>query len=160
NQTALTLCDRALLRKGISVGIRQVFIFTKAKILYTQKRYAAAAALFHQLAVAKIRSAPGGTTKDEARYFEALSLSKAARTAAAKAIWEALSSEPFTYYGARAAAQLGAKRPPIADTDARCTQSDKVFSDALDDITSVRRPLRTTSESTGDAVSELMFLHL
>ena len=69
---------------------RQVFIFTKAKILYTQKRYAAATQLFHQLAASKIRSAPGGTTKEEARYFEALSLAKSGKVSAAKLIWQQL----------------------------------------------------------------------
>ena len=61
NQKALQLLDRALMKR-LSVANRQVFLFTKAKILYSQKRYAAALPLFQQLAQTKLRSAPGATT--------------------------------------------------------------------------------------------------
>jgi soluble lytic murein transglycosylase-like protein len=158
NQTALTWCDRALLNRKLSLASRQVFIFTKAKILYTQKRYAASAQLFHQLGISKIRSAPGGTTKEEARYFEALSLSKLGRTAASRAIWKDIAAEPFSYYGARSSVQLGGKTAPA--TQLCRDDSDKILSASRTDLNEIRRPLRSDAEIGNDAVAELIFLHL
>src|SRR5262249_10117690 len=48
NQKALATLDRALAMQ-LSPATRQVFLFTKAKILYTEKKYAAALAIFQQL---------------------------------------------------------------------------------------------------------------
>ena len=144
------LIDRALLPwfrrqpSGIS--------FTKAKVLYTQKKYAAAAALFHQLAVSAIRSTPGNTTKDEARYFEALSLSKASNATAAKLIWRKLASDSISYYGARSAERLG-QRSGLSQNGACDSAGDQVLADALADLTAARRPLRKTEVAT-DVVSE------
>ena len=71
NQKAVALLDRALATQ-LSVSTRQVFLFTKAKILYSQKRYAAALVLFQQLGRTKLRSAPGSATTEEIQYFQAL----------------------------------------------------------------------------------------
>jgi len=158
NQKALLWIDRAL-AKRLPVGSRQVFLFTKAKVLYTQKKYAAAAALFHQLGVSAIRSTPGNTTKDEARYFEALSLSKASNATAAKRIWRQLASDSLSYYGARSAERLGV--PSGLSQNGTCdSAADQVLADAFTDLTAARRPLRVETETATDVVSELMFLQL
>src|SRR5262249_5018246 len=75
NQKAILELDRALATK-LSISTRQVFLFTKAKVLYLQKRYTAALVIFQQLAQAKLRSAPGSATLDEVQYFIALCQSK------------------------------------------------------------------------------------
>jgi len=158
NQKALTWIDRAL-AKRLTVAGRQVFLFTKAKILYAQKRYTAAAQLFRQLALTTIRSAPGGTTKDEARYFEALSLSQSGNAAAAKTIWRRLSLEPHTYYGARAAERLGLK--VVTTPSELCQPSlDKALAQARTDLDAIRRPIKSSLEASTDLVTELMFLQL
>ncbi len=158
NTKALATIERALARRP-SASNRQVFLFTKAKILYTQKKYTAAAELFHKLTQAKIKSAPGGTTKEEARYFEALSLSKTANSSAATAIWRDLATPPLSYYGIRAAEKLGQHigmdTPPACPSD-----NDRILAAVETDISAVRRPLRAASESADDAVSELIFLQL
>jgi soluble lytic murein transglycosylase len=115
--------------------------------------------LFHQLGVSGIRSTPGNTTKDEARYFEALSLSKASNPAAAKLIWRQLASDPRSYYGARSAEKLG-QRSGLSQTGICDSTGDQVLVDALTDLTAARRPLRAETETATDLVSELMFLQL
>lgn len=160
NAKAIAWIDKGLARK-VPLASRQVLIFTKAKVLYSQKRYSAAALLFRQLGKGVLRSAPGGTTKDEARYFEALSLAKAGNTATAKTIWHDLASDPQTYYGAKAAEKLGTA---AGDTGIRpCTAgTDKTLAAVQSSLSSVRRPIRAAGETANasDAVAELLFLQL
>ena len=86
---ALVWIDRGLAKK-LPTGSRQALQFSKAKVLFVQKKYAAAATIFRQLGHTTLRPAPGGTTHDEARYFEALSLAKSGNTSAAKSLWREL----------------------------------------------------------------------
>ena len=98
NQKALQLLDRALMKR-LAVANRKVFLFTKAKILYSQKRYAAALPLFQQLAQTRLRSAPGATTVEEAAYLAALCQSHLGHDTAAENIWKKLARNEFSYCG-------------------------------------------------------------
>jgi soluble lytic murein transglycosylase-like protein len=160
NQKALQWIEKGLAQR-LPLSSRQVLLFTKAKVLYTQKRYTAASQLFHQLGGSTIRPSPGGTTREEARYFEALSLSKAGRTTAAKAIFRTLASSPFTYYGIRSAEKLD-KAAGSTESPGVCTSSpDGVLASARNDLLEKRRALMGPSDAMPkDAVSELMFLQL
>ena len=97
NQKAVALLDRALATQ-LSVSTRQVFLFTKAKILYSQKRYAAALVLFQQLGRTKLRSAPGSATTEEIQYFQALCNAKSGNKAAADLIWRKLARHGFVLW--------------------------------------------------------------
>jgi soluble lytic murein transglycosylase-like protein len=159
NAKALVWVDKGLAQR-LSVGTRQVFLFSKAKILFTQKRYASATLLFRQLGRSTVRSAPGGTTKDEARYFEALSLSKSGNNAAAKTIWRSLAKDPYSYYGARADEKLGSAKP-VAPQEACTDTPDAVFASSQTDLQVTRHAIRSSAdEPPADAVSELLFLQL
>src|SRR5262249_55564673 len=89
NAKAKTLLDRTL-AKRLSTPTRQSLLFTKAKILYSQKKYTRAVEIFRQLGRTRIQAGPGNTSKDEVRYFEAMSLARAGNTAGAKTIWKNL----------------------------------------------------------------------
>ncbi len=156
NQKALTTLDRALATR-LSASARQVFLFTKAKILYTEKRYAAALALFHQLAQTKLRSAPGSATPEEADYFQALCQSKLGNKAAADAIWRKLARDEFSYYGQRAGQKLGR----IKDDAKACSPERSPLSKIVEaDLASLIHPLRAEIDPSADPVSELIFLRL
>jgi soluble lytic murein transglycosylase-like protein len=158
NQKALTTLDRALATQ-LSVATRQVFLFTKAKILYLDKRYAAALTIFQQLARTKLRSAPGSATADEVQYFQALCQSRLGNTAAAKAIWQKLAQDSLSYYGQRSAEKLG--REPVRQTAETClAQRDSVLKSIESDAASLRRPLRSELDSGTDPFTELVFLQL
>src|SRR5262249_39591476 len=75
NGKALSWLDKALTTR-LSVASRQSLLFTKAKVFYIQARYTPALAILRQLALARLRPAPGNTTKDELRYYQAVTLSK------------------------------------------------------------------------------------
>jgi soluble lytic murein transglycosylase-like protein/lipopolysaccharide biosynthesis regulator YciM len=158
NEKALATLDRALATQ-LSVSTRQVFLFTKAKILYAEKRYTAALALFQQLGRMKLRSSPGATTTEEVQYFQGLCQSKLGKQAAAKAIWQKLSRDEFSYYGQRAAERLG--RDPIPKSGAVC-MSDRipVLTNVEADIVALRHPMRNELDPAADIVSELIFLQL
>ena len=160
NTKALAWIDKGLARK-VPLASRQVLIFTKAKILYSQKRFGAAALLFRQLGKGVLKSAPGGTTRDEAHYFEALSLSRAGNTAAAKTIWRDLASDPQTYYGIKAEERLGTLGAEAGNHDCSAG-TDKTLATIQSNLNAARRPLRSALEAatSSDAVSELLFLQL
>jgi soluble lytic murein transglycosylase len=105
---ALSWIDLALERRP-STANRQVLLFTKAKLHYTNGRYEDAHTLFRQLEQMQLRTAPNGTGLAEVRYFRALSLDRLGRMAEARGIWRDLASEPFTYYGQRSSERLGAE---------------------------------------------------
>jgi soluble lytic murein transglycosylase-like protein/lipopolysaccharide biosynthesis regulator YciM len=158
NQKAITTLDSALATQ-LSVSTRQVFLFTKAKILYSQKRYTAALNIFQQLARTKLRSAPGSATADEVEYFQALCQSKLGNNVAAKTIWRKLARDEFSYYGQRAAEKLGSgtdrTSPPV------CLSEQNSITKAIEaDVASLRHPLREALDSSSDLVSELVFLRL
>jgi soluble lytic murein transglycosylase-like protein len=158
NQKALTLLDRTL-SKRLSVANRQVILFTKAKILYTQKRYTAALQIFQQLVNTKLRSSPGGSTAEEVQYFQALCLSKSGKTANAETIWRKLGRDPLSYYGQRAAEKLGEKT--VKDTPPVCSPArDMALQRIETDLEDLRHPVRSALDPAADAVSELAFLRL
>jgi len=158
NEKALATLDHALATQ-LSVSTRQVFLFTKAKILYSEKRYAAALALFQQLARMRLRSAPGAATTDEVQYFQALCESKLGKPAAAKVIWQKLSRDGFSYYGQRAAERLG--RNPIPKSGEVCmSDRNPALTNVEADIAALRHPIRNEVDPAADIVSELIFLQL
>jgi len=158
NQKALLWLDRAL-AKRLSLANRQASLFTKAKILYAQGRYAAALPLFQQLANTRLRSAPGGTFKDEARYFAALCLSKTGNITAARAIWETLAADRFSYYGVKASEKLG--RAGLKPALAFCRSGpDAVLGTFVSHLAASRRAMRTEADPHSDAFTELLFLQL
>jgi soluble lytic murein transglycosylase len=134
-----------------------VFLFTKAKILYTEKRYTAALAIFQQLGRMKLRSGPGSATAEEVEYFQALCQSKLGNTTAAKIIWRKLSRDEFSYYGQRSAEKLGA----APDSSPACfNDRNSILKNTESDLAGFRHAIRQDMPSTADAVSELMFLKL
>src|SRR5213593_4714561 len=150
--------DRALLTP-LSPVTRQVLLFTKAKILYSEERYAAASAIFQQLRQMKLRSAAGAATTEEAAYFQALSQSKLGNQAAAEAIWRKLALDEFSYYGQRAAEKLGRTETVVTST-AACLPAENLTVAVEADLASLRHPLRSEISRSSDLVSELVFLRL
>jgi soluble lytic murein transglycosylase len=158
NQKAIFTLDRALATK-LSVSTRQVFLFTKAKILYSQKKYAGALALFQQLGRAKLRSAPGSTTADEVAYFQALCQFGLGNKAAANAIWQRLARDEFSYYGQRSAEKLG--RPSNDASRTACSAERSSIAKTMElDLADMRHPLRKEVDPSAELISELLFLRL
>jgi soluble lytic murein transglycosylase len=157
HQKAVTTLDKALATQ-LSVSTRQVFLFTKAKILYTQKRYAAALALFQQLGRTRLRSAPGSATAEEIEYLEALCQAKLGNTAAANLIWRKL-ARAQSFYGLRSAEHL---REAVSSPQAAACSSHQppVTSAVEQDLAGLLHPLRNAPDPAAGAVSELLFLHL
>lgn len=156
NQKAIATLDRAL-AMPLSVSTRQVFQFTKAKILYTQKKYSAALLLFQQLGRTKLRSAPGSATADEVQYFQALCQWNLGNKSAATVIWRKLASID-SYYGLRSAEHL--TKAGGRDSNICSDSSNPAVKSAEQDLSALRHPLRTSLNPSADAVSELVFLHL
>jgi soluble lytic murein transglycosylase-like protein len=158
NQKALVTTDRVLATK-LSVTTRQVLLFTKAKILYTEKRYAAALAIFQQLGRTKLRSAPGSATAEEVQYFQALCQSKLGNKTAAKTLWQKLARDSFSYYGQRSAEKLG--RAQVWNSAPVCLSERNSISKGMEtDLAGLQHPIRDELDSKTDAVSELVFLRL
>ena len=160
NRKGVETIDRALMTR-LSPVTRQVFLFTKAKILYSEKRYAAANAIFQQLGQMKLRSAAGAATSEEVQYFRALSQSKLGNKAAAEAIWRKLALDEFSYYGQRAAEKLGrtqSGRLALSST-AACLPAESLTVAVEADLANLRHPVRSEI-SRSDVVSELVFLRL
>jgi soluble lytic murein transglycosylase-like protein len=158
NQKAIAALDKALAGQ-LTTSNRQVFLFTKAKILYSDKRYTAALAIFQQLTRMKLRSAPGSATAEEVNYFQALCQSKLGNQVAAKAIWRKLAADPFSYYGQRSAEKLG--KESVQNSAPSCLPNrSSVLKSIETDVTGLRHPLRTEMDPTADALSELIFLRL
>ena len=152
---AISLIDRTLAQRP-TTATRQVLIFTKAKILFAQEKYAAALQLIQQLKAAKLQSTSGGTSADELAYFEALCLEKTGRKTAANAAWMKLASDPYTYYGQRAAEKAGLA-PSVSGNGAVCANSPDPVLDKVKIRLGQRRRGATASS---DAVTELVFLQL
>jgi soluble lytic murein transglycosylase len=116
-------------------------------------------ALFRDLARARLRSAPGGTTREEARYFEALSQEKAGNRRAAETIWRELTRDQHSYYGQKAAAHLGTGMPLAEVPVCKATNESDSGSIAAG-LETLRRPFLTAAQPLTDAVRELAFLQL
>jgi len=158
NQKALVTADRALASQ-LSATTRQVLLFTKAKILYTEKRYSAALTIFQQLGRTRLRSTPGGTTAEEVQYFQALCQSRLGNKTAAATIWKKLARDEFSYYGQRAAAKLGGEIS--SDSMPTCVSGrNPMLSSIESNVAGLRRTLRNEMDPAADTVSELIFLRL
>jgi soluble lytic murein transglycosylase-like protein/TolA-binding protein len=158
NQKATMWLDRALAARP-APATRQVLLFTKAKVLFAQQKYAPAEKLFQQLSVTRLRTAAGATTKEEAQYFDALSLAKSGKKTAAAAIWKKLGRDPLTYYGRRAVEQLG-EDPSTPATTVCSPPQDAAVMNIEADVKSVRHPIRNEMDPSSSIVSELLFLRL
>ena len=162
NTKARSWLDRALATR-LTAATRQSLLFTKAKVLFIQDQYSSALTIFRQLGTARIRSTPGGTTRSEVRYYEALTLSRLGRTTAAKVIWKQLAKDPLTYYGQKAAERLG-ETPLTATTLSPCEgaseYAESMRKRAEDSLNSRRRPVLTETLPKTDALGELLFLQL
>jgi soluble lytic murein transglycosylase-like protein len=156
NQKALTLLDRTLARK-LTTGARQAFLFTKAKILYAQKKYSSALQIFQQLGRMRLTATPNGTTTEEVRYFQAMAQSGLGNDAAANSILRSLASKP-SYYGQKAAIRLGLQ--PVSTAAAVCASTNTLLQSVMNDLMAARRPLRTAPDPQAGAVAELTFLQL
>ncbi|HEX5000141.1 MAG TPA: transglycosylase SLT domain-containing protein [Terriglobia bacterium] len=159
NAKALSLIDRALAQNLSTLG-RQVLQFARAKILLLNKRYGDATALFRQLARSRLSSGPGATTKEEARYFEALSLERGNLTAQAQAIYKELSANPRSYYGQKAMQRLTPAASALAPDPAFCDGGDAAAERAERDVMQLARPARTEPGPPAGALTELIFLRL
>jgi soluble lytic murein transglycosylase-like protein/TolA-binding protein len=156
NQKAIATLDRAMTMQ-LSISTRQVFQFTKAKILYTQKKYSGALLIFQQLGRTKLRSAPGSATAEELEYFQALCQAGLGNKTAATAIWKKLAAGT-TYYGLRSSEHLrkSTDKQPIGCPD----PPNAVARSAEQDLAPLGHPLRTAPDPMATIVSELIFLHL
>jgi soluble lytic murein transglycosylase-like protein/outer membrane protein assembly factor BamD (BamD/ComL family) len=155
---AIALIDRSLALKLTNLS-RQVLTFAKAKILFLDKKYAAATPLFRQLARARLETGPGAATKDEARYFEALSLERGGAAAQAQTIYRELSATPRTYFGQKAIAHLG-KTVDRADFDAQFCDADPTIAQAEREAARVARAMRNEAGPPAGTLAELTFLRL
>jgi soluble lytic murein transglycosylase-like protein len=159
NTKALALIDRTLTRKLTTAG-RQVLLFTKAKILFAEKKYSAALPIFRQLAKGGLRQAPGNTSVDEARYFEGLILANTGKSAAANVIWRKLAANQLTYYGQKAAARLGSEQPQVELLKVCEPRPDSVLQAVTDRLIARRRAPRSERQTATDIVSELLYMQL
>jgi soluble lytic murein transglycosylase-like protein len=161
NAKAITLIDQTL--KGrVTAATRQVLLFTKAKILYSQAKFPAALQLIQQLKGARLQSTSGGTSAEEIAYFEALCLEKTGKVTAAKAAWRKLAGTPNTYYGQRAAEKAGLT-PALSSEGSVCaTSPDAVLEQVKTRLAQRRRATQTgnTASASNDAVTELVYLQL
>jgi soluble lytic murein transglycosylase len=158
---AISLIDGTL-KQRVTTGTRQVLLFTKAKILYSQEKFPAALQLIQQLKGARLQTTSGGTSAAELAYFEALCLEKTGRSTAAKAAWVKLAADPNSYYGQRAAEKAGLAGP-LSSKDSVCANSPDPVLDGIKTRLAQRRrgPLEGAAASTpSDGVTELVFLQL
>lgn len=158
NDKAIALIDRSLANK-VSAGTRQVLLFTKVKILYSQQKFSSALTVIRQLKGSNLQVTSGGPSSEELIYLEALCLSKTGNAAAAKAAWQRLAARPASYYGQRAAKQLG-NAPPIANAGTSCETDARTREGVVVRLQARRRPLLTEAPASTDLVTELMFLEL
>jgi peptidoglycan lytic transglycosylase len=159
NDKAIALIDGTL-KKRTSAATRQVLLFTKAKILYGQAKYASSLLVIRQLKGSNLQATPGGTSSDELVYLEALCLAKTGNVTAAKAAWRRLAAKPESYYGQRSTQHLGGPPAITANAAACLADSDRTRADAIGRILQRQRPLLSDSAGATDAVTELVFLRL
>jgi len=159
NDKAIALIDKTLPKRP-SAATRQFLLFTKAKILYGQAKYASSLQVIRQLKGSNLISTPGGTSAEELVYFEALALARTGNLTAATTAWKRLALKPTTYYGQLASEKLGTAQP--APTPAPCgTGLERTMEDAVKRLVNRRRPVLTDDNNgRADALTELMFLQL
>jgi soluble lytic murein transglycosylase len=157
NQKAIELIDRTLARR-VTAGARQVFLFTKAKILYIEQKYAPALQIFQQLGRMRLTSNPNGTTAEEVRYFQAMCYSRLGNESVANSILRGLASES-SYYGQKAAAKLGTQSD-LSATGVCTANVNTVLNSVQSTLIASRRPLRSVPDPLATTVSELSYLRL
>jgi soluble lytic murein transglycosylase-like protein/TolA-binding protein len=157
-QKAIALIDRTLVKR-LTVATRQVLLFTKAKILYSQGKYAAALQVVRQLKGSSLRTTSGGTSAEELVYLEALCLAKTGNVTAAKTAWKRLAGYKDNYYGQLAALQLGLK-PAVSDSTVCQNITDRTREAVMSRLLARRRPYLTNATAPTDVLTELMFLGL
>jgi soluble lytic murein transglycosylase-like protein/outer membrane protein assembly factor BamD (BamD/ComL family) len=154
---AITLIDRTLAGK-VAASTRQVLLFSKAKIRFSEGKYADALKLVRQLKRLKLQNVAGGTSAEELQYFEALCLSKTGSTEAARTIWRKLAANSLSYYGQRAALQLGMKK--AGGQESRCTQTSDLAASIRMRLDGRRRAPLADGAMPKDAVTELVYFGL
>lgn len=159
NTKALALLDRALSGR-LGASTRQVLLFTKGKTLYVLKRYSAALEVFRQMQRGRFDSVPGGTSLEEVRYLEALTLSKMGNAAMARTAWTRLAAKPGTYYGQRAAAHLAPRPGQQAASPPICNPTDSTLDGVFQRLAARSHTLRDSAAPGADPVSELLFMKL
>lgn len=153
---AITLIDRTLAGK-VAASTRQVLLFSKAKIRFGEGKYADALQLVRQLRKLKLQTVAGGTSSEELQYLEALCLSKSGNAEAAKVIWRKLAANPLSYYGQRAALQLGRV---VAGQQSPCTQTPDLAANIRMRLDARRRAPLADGALPKDAVTELVYFGL
>jgi soluble lytic murein transglycosylase len=144
----------------VSTTTRQVLLFSKAKILFSQNKFTAAREIFRQLGTMRLANTPGGATNDEVRYFEALSQFKIGNVTAAQTIWKALAKDPLSYFGQKSAERLGGPKVMNTPQDTCTDKGDPALKFAQERFEAVTRPIRTDADPAADAIADLVFMRL
>jgi len=156
---AITVIDRKL-KLRVATSTRQALLLAKAKILYSQNKFTAARDIFRQLGTMRLASTPGGATKDEVRYFEALSQFKIGNVTAAQTIWKTLARDPLSYFGQKSAERMGGPKEMRSPSQTCTDKSDPALRSAMERFAAVTRPMRTDVDPAADAVADLVFMRL
>jgi soluble lytic murein transglycosylase len=156
---AVALIDRKLMGR-VSTTTRQVLLFSKAKILFSQDKFAAAREIFRQLGTMRLVSTPGGASIDEVRYFEALTQFKLGNVTAAQTSWKTLAKDPLSYYGQKSAERLGGPKEMNSPPETCTENSDAALKVARERFAAVTRPIRSDADPAADAIADLVFMRL
>jgi soluble lytic murein transglycosylase len=156
---AVELIDRKLMTR-VSTASRQTFLFSKAKILFSQDKFTPARDIFRQLGTMRLATTPGGATTDEVRYLEALSQFKLGNVTAAQTIWKTLAKDPLSYFGQKAAERLGGPKGMNIPPETCSGNDDPALKGALGRFAAVTRPIRTDPDPAADAIADLVFMRL
>ena len=144
----------------VSTTTRQVLLFSKAKILFSQNKFTAARDIFHQLGTMRLANTPGGATNDEVRYFEALSQFKLGNVTSAQTIWKILAKDPLSYFGQKSAERLGGPKEMSTPPETCSDTNDPALKAAEERFAAVTRPTRTDPDPSADAIADLVFMRL
>jgi soluble lytic murein transglycosylase len=172
-EDALLLIERGL-GSDPPATARGVLLFSRAKTLFHEGRYAEALIDFQQLGRLTLRVVPNGTTREEVRFLESLALERLDRIDQARSIWSELAEDPFTFYGLHALARLGPDAGPASALErdvwraiARDDPAPSVCRRPTEPLTRRRIHTRTLTRTRGlvedqepdtDLVRELIFL--
>jgi soluble lytic murein transglycosylase len=156
---AITVIDRKLMGR-VSTTTRQVLLFSKAKILFSQDKFTAAREIFRQLGTMRLANTPGGATTDEVRYFEALSNFKLGNVTSSQTIWKTLAKDTLSYFGQKSAERLGGPKEMNTPPDTCTGSGDPALKAAQERFAAVTRPIRTDADPAADAIADLVFMRL
>jgi soluble lytic murein transglycosylase len=144
----------------VSTTTRQVLLFSKAKILFSQDKFTAAREIFRQLGTMRLANTPGGATTDEVRYFEALSNFKLGNVTSAQTIWKTLAKDPLSYFGQKSAERLGGPKDMNTPPETCRDNGDPALKAAQGRFAAVTRSIRTDADPAADAIADLVFMRL